>query len=253
MPKRGFPVREAIVSRFPDGMIIEADFSGLEFVMAGELSRDPQIIKDVMDGKDLHKQTASIINECDVSEVSKSARQAAKAHSFAPIYGATGGQYEGHIKRYYTQFFQLYKGLGAYHKRLTDGVVKHGHIEIFSGRQFFWPNEKRKRNGRTENYTQQVNYPVQSAATADIVPLSCIRAFRKFKELGLKSKLVLTVHDSIVVDTIPEEEEQVKEALAWAMVGVTEEAEERWGYKFALPLSIEISRGKNWLEQAEYD
>lgn len=252
MPKRGFPVREAMISRFPNGLILEADFSGLEFVMAGELSRDPQIISDVLNGKDLHKQTASIINECDVSQVSKDARQAAKAHSFAPIYGATGSQYEGHIKNYYTRFFEIYKGLGAYHKRLTDGVMKHGHVQIFSGRQFYWPNESRTRNGRTKNYTQQVNYPVQSAATADIVPLSCVRAYRKFKELDLKSKLILTVHDSIVVDCHPDEEEQVKEALTWAMEGVTEEATELWGYEFVLPLKIEISRGKNWLEQDEY-
>ena len=142
--------------------------------------------------------------------------------------------------------------MGAYHKKITDGVLKHGHIQIFSGRQFFWPNEERRRNGRTKNYTQQVNYPVQSAATADLVPLSCIRAYRKFKELDLRSKLILTVHDSIVVDTHPAEEEQVKEALKWAMEGVTEEATERWGYEFVLPLKIEISRGKNWLEQAEY-
>jgi len=253
MPKRGFPVREAMVSRFENGLIIESDFSGLEFVMAGELSRDTQIIKDVLEGKDLHKQTASIINECDPSEISKENRQLAKAHSFAPLFGSTGNQYEGHIKNYYKEFFNIYKGLGAYHKKLTDGVLKNGHIQIFSGRQFFWPNEERRRNGRTKNYTQQVNYPVQSSATADIVPLSCIRAFRKFKELNLRSKLVLTVHDSIVVDTHPDEEDLVKEVLQWAMEKVTEEAQELWDYEFILPLKIETSRGKNWLDQDEYD
>ena len=251
-PKRGFPVRSAVVSRFKNGICIEADYSNLEFVMAGELSRDPQIIKDVLEGKDLHKQTASIINECKTTEVTKDARQAAKAHSFAPIYGAVGNQYEGHIKNYYTRFFDIYKGLGAYHKKLTDGVMKDGHITTFSGRQFYWPNETRRRNGRTKHYTQQVNYPVQSTATADIVPLSCIRALRKFRELKLKSKLVLTVHDSIVVDTHPDELEQVKEALTWAMEGVTEEATDRWGYEFALPLKIEISGGKNWMDQVEF-
>ena len=130
--------------------------------------------------------------------------------------------------------------------------MKDGHITTFSGRQFYWPDETRRRNGRTKHYTQQVNYPVQSTATADIVPLSCIRALRKFKELNLKSKLVLTVHDSIVVDTHPDELEQVKEALTWAMEGVTEEATDRWGYEFALPLKIEISGGKNWLDQVEF-
>ena len=94
---------------------------------------------------------------------------------------------------------------------------------------------------------------MQSAATADIVPLSCIRAFRKFKELNLRSKLVLTVHDSIVVDTHPDEEEQVKKVLQWAMEKVTDEAKKLWDYDFILPLKIETSRGKNWLDQVEYD
>jgi len=253
MPKRGFPVREAVVSRFSDGLIIEADFSSLEFVVCGELSRDTQIISDVLNGKDLHKQTASIIHQCDVSEVTKEQRQGAKMHSFAPIYGATGNQYEGHTKEYYTEFFNIYQGLAEYHQRLASGVLKDGHVRIFSGRQFYWPDVRRTRNNRTTFYTQIVNYPVQSAATADLVPLSCIRAFRKFRELGLRSKLVLTVHDSIVVDTHPEEIEQVKDALRWAMEGVTEEASKLWDYTFALPLNIEISRGENWLEQEEYD
>ena len=252
-PKRGFPVRKAVVSRWEDGIFLEADFTSAEFVIAGELSRDPQIIADVAQGKDLHKQTASIIHDCEMSEVDKETRQSVKHHSFAPVYGSTGNQYEGHIKRYYTQFFDIYKGLGEYHKRLASGVLKNGIVQIPSGRQFFWPDVKRTKNGRTTFYTQIVNYPVQSAATADLVPISCIRAFRKFKELKLTSKLVLTVHDSICVDVFPGELEQVKEALTWAMVGVTGEAEQRWNYTFALPLAIEISGGKNWLDQVEYD
>jgi len=251
-PKRGFPVRSAVVSRFENGKILELDYSNLEFVMAGELSRDPQIIKDVLEGKDLHKQTASIIYQCDQEQVTKDQRQNSKKFSFSPIYGGVGGGEEPHIRNYFKEFFGIYKGLGAYHKKLTDGVMKDGHITTFSGRQFYWPNETRRRNGRTKHYTQQVNYPVQSTATADIVPLSCIRALRKFRELNLKSKLVLTVHDSIVVDTHPDELEEVKEALTWAMEGVTEEATDRWGYEFALPLKIEISGGKNWLDQVEF-
>ena len=120
-----------------------------------------------------------------------------------------------------------------------------------SGRQFFWPNVKRTKGNRTTFYTQIVNYPVKSSA-ADLMLLSCVRAFRKFKGLKLKSLLVLTVHDSIVCDVYPGELEQVKEALTWAMVVVAEEADQRWDYTFALPLEIAISGGKNWLEQNEY-
>ena len=250
-PKRGFPVRKAVVSRFENGIVVEADFSSVEFVLAGELSRDTQIISDVINGKDLHKQTASIIQQCDISEVTKDQRTMAKMHSFAPIYGSTGNLYEGHVKLYYTEFFNIYGGLAEYHKRLANGVLKNGIVQTPSGRQFFWPNVKRTKGNRTTFYTQIVNYPVQSSA-ADLMLLSCVRAFRKFKELKLKSLLVLTVHDSIVCDVYPGELDKVKKALTWAMVGVTEEAAQRWNYTFALPLEIEISGGKNWLEQNEY-
>ena len=88
--------------------------------------------------------------------------------------------------------------------------------------------------------------------SADLVQLACIRAFRLFKQANLRSKLTLTVHDSICVDTHPDEIEQVKSILTEAMTGVGEEAEERFGYKLVVPLDIEISGGPNWLEQQEY-
>lgn len=252
-PKRGFPVRKCVVSRFENGMVIEADFSGIEFRVAGELSRDSQIIEDIMTGKDIHKQTASIIHQKPESEIDKDMRQGCKQWTFAPLYGGTGAGEMEHVRKYFKEFFVVYKGLSAYQKRLTDGVAKDGHVRIPSGRQFYWPDVVRRKNGRISVHTQAVNYPIQSFATADLVPLSCIRALRKFKELGLKSKLILTVHDSICVDLYTPELEQVKEVLTWAMKGVTEEAEERWGYSFALPLDIEISGGPNWLDQKEFD
>ena len=252
-PKRGFPVRKAVVSRFPDGIVVEADFSGLEFRVAGELSRDPQIIEDILTGKDIHKQTAAIINETDAKNIDKDQRQAAKAYTFAPLYGGMGAGEPQHIRNYFQEFFKIYEGLGQYQKRLMDGVLKNGIVQTPSGRQYFWPNVRRLRNGRVTNATQVVNYPVQGWATGDLVPLACIRALAKFRELNLRSKLILTVHDSICVDCHPDELEQVKEALTWSMQGVPEEVEKRWGYTFALPLAIEISGGKNWLDQVEYD
>ena len=253
MPKRGFPIRKAMISRFEHGTIIEADYSSLELVVCGELSQDQQIIADVKSGKDLHKQTASIIYQCDPSVVTKDQRTQSKKWSFGPVYGGTGGGQKDHIKKYFTEFFNIYSGLKAYHKKLTDGVLLDGHIQTPSGRQFCWEDAKRLGNGRITNHTQCVNYPVQSFATADVVPLSCIRALRRFRELSLQSKLVLTVHDSIIVDCHPDERDQVLGALRWAMTEVVDEITERWNYTFTLPLEIEISEGKNWLDQVELD
>jgi DNA polymerase I-like protein with 3'-5' exonuclease and polymerase domains len=250
MPKRGFPVRKAMVSRF-NYKIVEFDYSGLEFRVAGEVSRDPQIIEDILNGKDIHKQTASIINRVPIDSISKDKRQAAKAYSFAPLYGGMGAGEPEHIRNYFSEFFVIYKGLKSYQQRLMDGVVKNGIVQTPSGRQYYWPNARRLKNGRVTNATQVVNYPIQGFATGDIVPLACIRALRLFKKHNLKSKLILTVHDSIVVDCHPDELTQVKKVLVEAMANVGEELEQRFDYKPVLPLNVEMTVGANWLDQEE--
>jgi DNA polymerase-1 len=96
-----------------------------------------------------------------------------------------------------------------------------------------------------------VNFPCQSFATADIVPLSCIRALKRFRDDGLQSKLILTVHDSIVVDIHPDEVDAVGIALEWSMSGVDEELKDRFNYQAVLPLDIEYSVGSNWMNLEE--
>lgn len=252
LPKGGkFPVRKCIVSRFEGGKILEADFSGLEFRVAGELSRDPQIIDDILSGKDVHKQTASIINQCSVDEVDKEMRQAAKAYTFAPLYGGMGANEPPHVQKYFQEYFNIYAGLKRWHGTLMDGVLKDGIVRIPSGREFYFPNAKRLRGGRITNATAVVNYPVQSFATADIVPMACVRAMKAFKEKQYKSKLILTVHDSIVVDVYPGEEQEIARSLKWAMSEVGEELKARFDYTPILPLDIEAEIGDNWMTTTE--
>lgn len=247
-----FEVRRAIVSRFGAGSKIgEMDFSGLEFRVAGMLSHDQQIIDDVLNGKDVHKQTASIILQKPEDQVSKDERSQAKAKTFQPLYGGMGMGEPDHVRAYFSSYFKIYQGLARWHKRLGDEVLNRGYIQTPSGRQFAFPNAKRLRNGRVTNHTQVVNFPCQSFATADIVPLACVRALRKFREMGLISKLILTVHDSIVVDIKSGEVEDVGKALQWAMSGVDEELQQRFGYQAVLPLDTEYSVGSNWMNMEE--
>lgn len=248
-----FPVRKCVVSRFENGQVCEIDFSGLEFRVAGQLSQDRQIMDDISSGKDVHKQTATIINQIPEERVTKQLRSEAKAYTFAPLYGGMGLAEEAHIRAYFQEYFNIYKGLKVWHRSLMDGVLQDGLVRTPSGREFFFPNVKRQKNGRVTNATSIVNYPVQSFATGDIVPLSCIRALRYFREHNLKSKLILTVHDSIVVDVFPDEMGKVKEGLTWAMEGVHSEIKERFDYTFTIPLDTEIEAGKNWMEMVEID
>lgn len=251
-PKGGkFPVRKCVVSRFEGGLIAEADFSGLEFRVAGELSKDQQIIDDIINGKDIHKQTASIINQCDVSEVTKDLRQGAKAYTFAPLYGGSGAYEPEHVQAYFKEFFVIYSGLGKKQKEWMDSALNTGIVRIPSGREYRFFNVQRTKNGKVTNATAIVNYPVQGFATADIVPLACIRARRLFKKHGLKSLLILTVHDSIVVDFHPAEKTEVARLLQEAMLGVVDEIRERFGYEMTVPLAIEFSVGHNWMDTEE--
>ena len=246
-----FEVRKAIVSRFPGGSVGEWDFSGLEFRVAGELSRDPQIIEDILNGKDVHSQTAAIIHQIEPEKVTKDQRSAAKSVTFSPLYGGMGAGEPDHVQAYFKEYFNVYKGLKKWHTELGDQVLRRGFVQTPSGRQFAFPGAKRTRSGRVTNHTQLVNFPVQSFATADQVPLACVRALRKFRKLKLKSKLVLTVHDSIVVDIHPDELDAVNQALKWAMTGVTDEMKDRFNYEAVLPLDIEGSVGTNWMDQHE--
>ena len=246
-----FEVRRAIVSRFENGFCGEMDFSGLEFRVAGMLSRDQQIIDDVLNGKDVHRQTASIILQKPEEEVTKDERSSAKSKTFQPLYGGLGMGEPPHVRQYFDSYFKIYQGLARWHKSLGDSVLARGYIQTPSGRQFAFPGAKRARNGRVTGHTQIVNFPCQSFATADIVPLACIRALRKFREEGLRSKLILTVHDSIVVDIHPDEVQDVGRALQWAMSGVDEELQVRFNYQAVLPLDTEYSVGKNWMDISE--
>tara|TARA_B100001113_G_scaffold326201_1_gene298963 strand:+ start:2715 stop:4826 length:2112 start_codon:yes stop_codon:yes gene_type:complete len=246
-----FPVRKAIVSRFEGGSIVEFDYSGLEFRVAGILSGDKQIEEDILHGKDIHKQTASIIYKKDVEDVTKDERQKSKAFTFAPLYGGMGANEPPHVRQYFKEFFEVYKGLAEWHKKLKEEVIRSGLVTIPSGRQFRFNNVQAFRNGRVSNSTQIVNFPCQSFATADIVPLSCVRALRKFKKFNLKSKLILTVHDSIVVDTHPSEEIHVKKILTWAMRDIKTEIKDRFNYEFSIPLDVEMSMGKDWMNLSE--
>ena len=251
MPKRGFPVRKCIISRFENGKIIESDYSGLEFRTSIELSRDAQGLSDILEGKDIHRQTASIINQCDPEDVSKDMRQSAKAFSFLPLFGGTSYGHPPHIAQYLDGFYDIYEGIYSWHQALMTGTLKNGIVETPSGRQYYWPDVIRTKNQRVTNATQILNYPVQGFS-ADLVQLACIRAFKLFKQSNLRSKLILTVHDSVCVDAHPDEIDQVNLILTEAMTKVEEDSKKLFNYNMIVPLDIEISGGINWLEQEEF-
>jgi len=243
MPRGGtFPVKKVFVSRWKGGKILEADFAQLEFRVSAFLSQDEVAINEVSTGFDVHSYTSKVITDAG----QPTTRQDAKAHTFAPLYGATGFGRTKAEAEYYSHFTEKYQGIKSWHSRLAKEAVNTGKIKTPSGREFSFPDVKRKRNGTVSYFTQIKNYPVQSFATADIVPLILMKIDDLLKTM--QSCVVNSVHDSIVIDVHPEEEKQVLYIITLVNSQMNGLIENHFGITFNVPLLLEAKIGDNWLD-----
>ena len=235
-----FPIRKAVISRFKNGKVMEMDFAQLEFRTAVFLAQDKQGMEDVINGVDVHQYTADIIGV---------SRQEAKAHTFKPLYGGvTGTENE---KRYYDAFKEKYKDIARWHEKLQTEAIQHKVVKLPTGREYAFPGAQRQAWGGSTFSTQIKNYPVQGFATADIVPITCIEVYKLMKEAKLKSVLVNTVHDSIVVDIHPDEEQDVINLFSKGAGNVIPRLKQQYNIDFNVPLDVEMKIGYNWLKLNE--
>jgi len=230
------------VSRWDNGKIMEADFAQLEFRAAAYLSQDKVAIDEVSTGFDVHAYTSKVITDAGQA----TSRQEAKAHTFAPLYGATGFGRSKAEAAYYEHFTEKYKGIKAWHTRLAKEALATGKITTPSGRQFSFPDVHRLMSGKITNFTQIKNYPVQSFATADIVPLILMYIERKLEPY--QSCVVNSVHDSIVVDVHPNEEKEVLDVIEITNQNMISLIEKEFKIEFNVPLLLEAKIGTNWLD-----
>jgi DNA polymerase I-like protein with 3'-5' exonuclease and polymerase domains len=241
-----FPVRKAFVSRFDGGQLIEIDYSQLEFRVAGILARDPKIKQEVELGFDVHAYTAQVLtNNGEPTE-----RGPAKASTFRPLYGGTTGTPAQ--MAYFREFFDKYQGVFQWHIELQDQAIRTERVVTATGRQFEFPGVHRTRHGTASAKTQIVNYPVQSVATAEIVPLGVIILHKTLIRMQLKSLVINTVHDSVLVDTHPDEIDIIKQVGPQCLLDAQQEATDRFGIDPFIPLAVEMSKGKNWMEQEDF-
>jgi len=243
MPRGGtFPVKKVFVSRWKGGKILEADFAQLEFRAAAYLSQDKVAMDEVSTGFDVHSYTSKVITDAG----QPTSRQDAKAHTFAPLYGATGFGRSKAEAEYYEHFTQKYTGIKAWHGRLAKEALETGMITTPSGREFSFPDVQRRRNGTVSYFTQIKNYPVQSFATADIVPIVLIHMENLLSTY--KSCIVNSVHDSVVIDIHPEEVKQVLYLITQLNGSLKDIIENQFNIQFNVPLLLEAKIGDNWLD-----
>lgn len=235
-------------------MLVAGDVKGLEVVCAAELSKDPVLWKEIVDKEDIHGNNQAAFNLPSrlISKIFKFRLiYGGSAYSYAndPDFGSVGfsqKQWQGVIDRYY----EKYSGIRDWHNWLLGAAREHGFIEIPSGRVFrFSLRESWK--GLEWPLTTIKNYPVQGYG-ADLVMLARIELARQIKESGLEALLVMTVHDSLVVDTPSKNVDKVARMISSSIDKVPSMVYNNWNHSFDLPLTSEISVGRSKAELEAY-
>ena len=235
LPRDG-GIKKIIISRFENGKIFEVDFAQLEFRTAVFLAQDKQGMEDIKNGVDVHQFTADIIG-CT--------RQEAKAHTFKPLYGGTSGT--KNERKYYSAFLKKYKDIAKWHVQLQEKAIRTKMVDIPSGREYYFPNAERTHWGSTYS-TLIKNYPVQGFATGDIVPMACINIWKLMKQNKVRSLLINTVHDSVVADVHPDEQDLMISIFQDGCNNVKQSLMDYFQCDFNVPLDTEIKVGPNWLD-----
>ncbi len=155
-------------------------------------------------------------------------------------------------KAYNVHFIDKYNGIKDWHRRLQDDAIRNKSIVLPTGRVFSFPDAKRNRNGGATGATKIKNYPVQSFATADIVPLCLVNLREALRWRGLNSSIVNTVHDSVLLDCMEDEVPVIKRILEveFSTDSIRQMIEDFYGFDMNVPLSIDTKKGENWLDMA---
>jgi len=253
-------LKKLFKARYPDWLVGEADGAQLEFRVAAHLGRDQVALADIRNPDfDAHYQTAEIILKTVRALISKDQRSDIKPFTFKPLYGGMSGTAE---ERAYYRFFQeKYNGVYKTQEGWSYLVLRDKMLVTEWGLKFYWPDTKLEVNqkggkGYIKNRTSIFNYPVQSFATAEIIPIALVYTWHYFKALDLKGFLVNTVHDSVIAEIPPEEENVFREICEYCFTSLVFNFLHRvYRVRFTVPLGAETKVGTHWSqgEERKYD
>ena len=246
---QNFPreLKPLFTARYEGWMVGEADQAQLEFRVAAFLGDDDQAKEDIQNNFDVHKFSASEMNGVNMEEVNKAQRQEAKADTFKPLYGGESGTPAQ--RKYYEAFKKRYKGIAATQQEWIKEVLSSKQLRIPSGLIFYWPSTKMQRSGYVVNRESICNYPVQSFATADIVPIAVVHQWHRMKQNSMRSFIVNTVHDSSISEVAPEEQELYKEITEQSFTNdVYNYLSHVYGLDFDVELEAEVEFSHHWAE-----
>lgn len=244
--EEGKGLRRVFVPSHKDGLICSADYSQIELRLLANFSGDEKMIKSFNEGVDIHRLTASEIFDIPIDMVDENRRRDAKAINFGIVYGISDFGLSQNIgisrkdaHKFIELYFQRYPKIEEYMKSNVQLAKDNGGIKTLFGRIRPIP-EIYNSNYNIRNFGERVamNMPLQGSAS-DIIKLAMIRVFHELNSRGLKSKLIVQVHDELVVDVYPGELEDVKDILKRNMESVVD---------LQVKLLVNISSGKTWYD-----
>ena len=227
-------------------MIISADYSQIELRIMAHISGDASLLKAFADGEDVHKATASEIFGVSLPEVTSEQRRYAKVINFGLIYGMSAFGLAGNLgiersaaQNYIDKYFQRYPGVAQYMADTRTKAKAHGYVETVFGRRL-WLAEINSPNGPRRQGAERaaINAPMQGTA-ADLIKLAMIAVQNWLENDHLQSKMIMQVHDELVLEVPESELELVKKKLPELMANVAQ---------LNVPLLAEVGVGANWEE-----
>ena len=239
----GRRIREAFIA--PQGhCIISADYSQIELRIMAHLSKDKGLLDAFAHGEDIHRATAAEVFGVMPLEVSDEQRRAAKAINFGLIYGMSAfglakqlGVERGAAQTYIDRYFDRYPGVARYMEETRQSAHQQGYVETVFGRRLWLPDLKAGQQGRRQGAERAaINAPMQGTA-ADLIKMAMIAVQDWLLKENLATKLIMQVHDELVLDVPECERDQVRSALEPLMTQVA---------KLRVPLVVDIGIGSNW-------
>ncbi|SHE43452.1 DNA polymerase I [Caloramator proteoclasticus] len=244
--EQGREIRRAFEPENNNYVILTADYSQIELRLLAHISGDENLIESFKNGEDIHKRTASEVFNIPIDEVTAIQRSRAKAINFGIVYGLSDFGLAQDLKitrkeakEYIENYFARYTGVRKYLDDVIKRAKENGYVKTIFNRIRFIPEiNSSNRNIRMLGERLAMNTPIQGSA-ADIIKIAMVNVYRKLEELGLKSRIILQVHDELVLEVHKEELEEVKKIVKFEMENCVE---------LKVPLIVDIKWANNWYE-----
>ena len=242
----GSKIRECFTKSSNDTQLVDADYSQIELRVLAHIADDTNMINAFVNNIDIHSVTASEVFNVPLDEVTKEMRSKAKAVNFGIVYGISDyglakniGSTKTEAKEYIANYLNHYTGIARFMEDSVKRGEELGYVKTEFGRIRNVP-ELKSSNYNTRGFGERVamNMPIQGTA-ADIMKIAMNDLYKKFKEANLKSKIVMQVHDELIVEATLDEVEKAKQYMKEAMENAA---------KLKVPLAIDINVGNSWLE-----